>query len=108
MVTTLSSVVINVMLETSSGFESNCTAYIVVVAADGIAAETISTLAIMSFIGKMTVNAQAISGEPANLSTAAYEILLQSKFLTVMFASCIPRRIIMEGIVASPPAGCWT
>lgn len=61
-VTILVTVAIKVMLETKSGSVSNSIAYIVVVAAVGIAEIMISTLAIIGSTSTMSTNPNAING----------------------------------------------
>src|SRR5699024_9762919 len=101
-VTTLANVAINVILDTSSGSVSNSIAYIVVVAAVGIAEMIISTAAIIGSTSTIRTKIQAISGAAIIFSVTADVTTCQLSFNPVIDPSCIPSITIITGIAASP------
>ncbi len=74
----LKTVLINVALETKSGFVSNCTAIKVVFAAVGIAASKIIICFVISSTGRINVKPNAMIGAMSNLSTNAMPTFVSS------------------------------
>src|SRR5699024_6729653 len=93
---------INVILETRSGSVSNSMAYMVVVAAVGIAEIMINTAAIRGSTSTIKTNKNATSGAIIIFKVTPEMTTCQSSFKPTIEPSCIPSIIIMTGIAASP------
>lgn len=100
-VTTLKTVVVNVILDTKSGFVLNSTANIVVTAADGIAAIKIKTLFNKSDTGNNVARNKANSGDIISRMTDAVATFATSKLLSDILANCIPKTTIIRGTVTT-------
>src|SRR5699024_4030302 len=101
-VTILSTVEINVMLETKSGSVSNSIAYIVVVAAVGMAEIIIRTAPIYESTANDHTKRKAIGGAAIIFNTTPEIIACQLFRMLTMEPSCIPNITIIKGIAASP------
>ncbi len=97
----LNKVVMSVIVDTNLGLASNRTAYITIVAALGIADETINTFRSISSIGKNNVIPYATTGEIIMRRNTPTPIFSQSNCFHSIMASCIPRISITTGIAAS-------
>lgn len=100
MVTTLTKVVTSVMLETRSGSESNSIAYMVVVAALGMADTIRITDLMIGSAGTKHINKKMISGDSIIRVPAADKMTCQLNDSDVIDASCIPNITIISGIAA--------
>src|SRR5699024_5541271 len=101
-VTILSTVEINVMLETKSGSVSNSIAYIVVVAAVGMAEIIIRTAPINGSTSNAHTKRKAISGAAIIFNTTPEIITCQLFHILTMVPSSIPNISIIKGLAASP------
>src|SRR5699024_7081259 len=101
-VTILIRVEINVILETRSGSVSNSIAYIVVVAAVGIAEIIMSTAAIIGSTSTIETNIQAIIGAAIIFNVTLEITTFQFNFNPIIEPNCIPSINIITVMAASP------
>src|SRR5699024_9982909 len=101
-VTILANVDINVILDTNSGSVSNSIAYMVVVAAVGIAEIIMSTVPISGSTLRIHTNKAATTGAIIIFNVTEEMTTCQLSFSPVIDPSCMPSIIIMTGIAASP------